>query len=84
MTVTTNLQNTIEDMVDDKRGILTADESSPTVAKRFSAISTEPSEESRRNYRSLLLSTSLPTSMARKTSKHRSRTSRFTEESSPK
>ena len=57
MTVTTDLQNTIEDMIDGKRGILAADESSPTIAKRFSAIATESSEESRRHYRSLLLST---------------------------
>lgn len=57
MTVKTDLQKTIEDMVDDKRGILAADESSPTIAKRFSAIATESSEENRRSYRSLLLST---------------------------
>lgn len=57
MTVKTDLQNTIEDMVDEKRGILAADESSPTIAKRFSAIATESTEENRRQYRSLLLST---------------------------
>jgi len=57
MSVTKELQSTIEDMVDEKRGILAADESSPTIAKRFEAISTEPTEENRRSYRSTLLST---------------------------
>lgn len=57
MTVKTDLHNTIEEMVDEHRGILAADESSPTIAKRFSAIATESTENSRRDYRSLLLST---------------------------
>lgn len=57
MTVTNDLQSTIEDMIDEKRGILAADESSPTIAKRFAAINTESSEKNRRDYRSLLLST---------------------------
>ena len=51
------LQQTIEDMVDDRRGILAADESHPTIAKRFSAIGVESTEESRRAWRSLLLTT---------------------------
>ena len=51
------LQQTINDMVDEHRGILAADESSPTIAKRFSAIKLESSEENRRSYRSLLLET---------------------------
>lgn len=57
MSITKELQSTIEDMVDDKRGILAADESAPTIAKRFEAINTESTEENRRSYRSLLLST---------------------------
>lgn len=57
MDIPAELQQTIQDMVDDKRGILAADESAPTIAKRFSAINVESSEENRRNYRSLLLST---------------------------
>jgi fructose-bisphosphate aldolase class I len=36
------------------RGILAADESSPTIAKRFGAISLESAEENRRAYRELL------------------------------
>ncbi len=51
------LQQTIDDMVDDHRGILAADESSPTIAKRFAAIKLESTEENRRAYRSLLLET---------------------------
>jgi fructose-bisphosphate aldolase class I len=51
------LQQTIDDMVDEHRGILAADESSPTIAKRFSAIKLESTEENRRAYRSLLLET---------------------------
>ncbi|MGB5397647.1 MAG: class I fructose-bisphosphate aldolase [Gammaproteobacteria bacterium] len=51
------LQQTINDMVDDRRGILAADESSPTIAKRFAAIKLESTEENRRAYRSLLLET---------------------------
>ncbi len=57
MSTTTELQQTIIDMVDNTRGILAADESSPTIAKRFAAISVESTEENRRHYRSTLLST---------------------------
>jgi len=58
MTILQQLQQTIEDMVDENRGILAADESSPTIKKRFDAINTESTEENRRKYRSALLSTS--------------------------
>ena len=51
------LQHTIDDMVDGHRGILAADESAPTIAKRFAAINLESTEENRRAYRSLLLET---------------------------
>ncbi|MGV8892095.1 MAG: class I fructose-bisphosphate aldolase [Burkholderiaceae bacterium] len=51
------LQATIDDMVQDGRGILAADESEPTIAKRFKAVSVASTEENRRAYRSLLLST---------------------------
>lgn len=51
------LQQTINDMVDDRRGILAADESAPTIKKRFAAIDLESTEENRRTYRSLLLET---------------------------
>jgi len=51
------LQTTIDDMVQKGKGILAIDESSPTIAKRFKAINVESTEESRRAYRSLVLST---------------------------
>lgn len=51
------LQQTINDMVDDRRGILAADESAPTIKKRFAAINVESTEDNRRAYRSLLLET---------------------------
>lgn len=57
MTTKKNLQQTIDDMVDDRRGILAADESSPTIKKRFETIKLESTEENRRAYRSLLLET---------------------------
>ena len=39
------------------KGILAADESTPTIAKRFAQIDTESNEESRRGYRELLFTT---------------------------
>ena len=57
MSTLTELQNTIDDMVDDKRGILAMDESEPTIKKRFDAIDVESTEENRRSYRSMLLNT---------------------------
>jgi fructose-bisphosphate aldolase, class I len=51
------LQATIDDMVQDGRGVLAADESAPTIAKRFQAIGVESTEENRRAYRSLLVTT---------------------------
>ncbi len=57
MSTQSELQQTIEDMVDDHRGILAADESHPTIAKRFKAIDVESTEENRRVWRSLLLTT---------------------------
>lgn len=57
MDIKTDLQQTIDDMIDDTRGILAADESSPTIAKRFAAIDVESTEDNRRTYRGALLST---------------------------
>ena len=57
MTILQELQQTITDMVDEHRGILAADESSPTIKKRFDAINVESTEANRRKYRSWLLST---------------------------
>lgn len=51
------LQATISAMVQKGKGILAIDESSPTIAKRFKAIKVESTEENRRSYRSLVLST---------------------------
>jgi len=53
----TDLESTVNDMVQKGRGILAADESSPTIAKRFKAIDVESTEELRRVWRSLLVST---------------------------
>ncbi|MCW9053660.1 MAG: fructose-bisphosphate aldolase class I [Motiliproteus sp.] len=57
MTTHSELQQCIDDMVDERRGILAADESAPTIAKRFATIGVESTEELRRQYRSALLST---------------------------
>ena len=57
MSTQQELQQTISDMVDDHRGILALDESTPTIKKRFDAIGVESVEENRRFYRSLLLDT---------------------------
>ena len=51
------LQRTIQSMVQPGKGLLAADESGPTIAKRFASIGVESSEEARRAWRSLLLST---------------------------
>ncbi|WP_456417468.1 class I fructose-bisphosphate aldolase [Thiolapillus sp.] len=57
MSSASELQQTITDLVDDHRGILAADESLPTIEKRFKAINVTATEANRRAYRSLLLST---------------------------
>ncbi len=57
MDTLTELQNTISDMVQAGKGILAADESAPTIAKRFAAINVESTEALRRSYRSLLFTT---------------------------
>lgn len=50
------LQSTIDAIVQDGRGLLAADESGPTIAKRFKTIDVESTEENRRAWRTLLLS----------------------------
>jgi len=45
------LQVTVDLLVQAGKGILAADESGPTIAKRFKAIGVESTEESRRAYR---------------------------------
>lgn len=57
MSIQDQLQATVEAMVQKGKGILAADESSPTIAKRFKAIGVESTEEHRRSYRSLILAT---------------------------
>jgi fructose-bisphosphate aldolase class I len=44
-------------MVGEGKGILAADESSPTIKKRFDLINTESTEEKRRRYREMLFTT---------------------------
>ncbi|MDX1823756.1 MAG: class I fructose-bisphosphate aldolase, partial [Thiohalomonadales bacterium] len=51
------LQTTIAGMVQKGKGILAADESHPTMAKRFKPIDVESTEENRRAYRALLFTT---------------------------
>ena len=57
MSMEDELQATITAMVQPGKGILAADESMPTIAKRFKPIGAESTEASRRAYRSLMFST---------------------------
>lgn len=51
------LSNTMEQMLQDGKGILAADESNSTIGKRFASIDTENTEQNRRDYRLLLATT---------------------------
>ncbi len=51
------LRATIAELVRPGKGILAADESQPTITKRFQALGIGSTEETRRNYRSLLFTT---------------------------
>lgn len=57
MSSTAQMQETIERLVVPGKGILAADESAPTIAKRFKSIGVESTESLRRAYRSLLVTT---------------------------
>ena len=57
MSARDQLQATVDSLVQAGKGILAADESGPTIAKRFKSIGVEATEENRRAYRSLLLAT---------------------------
>ncbi|OXI85034.1 fructose-bisphosphate aldolase class I [Burkholderia sp. AU31652] len=57
MSTESTLQATIQALVQDGKGLLAADESGPTIAKRFKTIAVESTEENRRAWRTLLLST---------------------------
>ena len=52
-----DLASTAKAMVAPGKGILAADESSPTIKKRFDLIATESTEENRRSYRQMLFTT---------------------------
>src|SRR3982751_5737063 len=51
------LKATIAELIRPGKGILAADESQPTITKRFAALGIECTEETRRNYRTLLFGT---------------------------
>ncbi|MBI4452254.1 fructose-bisphosphate aldolase class I [Candidatus Woesearchaeota archaeon] len=53
--MTNQLKQTIKDMVVVGKGILAADESAKTAAKRLASINVESTEETRRQYRNLIL-----------------------------
>ncbi len=57
MDMQSELQATVSALVQAGKGILAADESEPTIAKRFKAIGVESTEAHRRAYRLLLLGT---------------------------
>jgi fructose-bisphosphate aldolase, class I len=56
MTVQEELQATIRDLVQPGKGVLAADESHPTIAKRFKAVGVESTEALRQEYRSIIFS----------------------------
>ncbi|MBL3558196.1 MULTISPECIES: class I fructose-bisphosphate aldolase [Marinobacter] len=55
MTIQDELNATIQALTEPGKGILAADESNPTIAKRFKAVGVESTEENRRQYRNLIL-----------------------------
>ena len=57
MTIEDELQSTITAITQPGKGILAADESLPTITKRFNAVGIDPADENRRAYRSLLFTT---------------------------
>jgi len=57
MATANELQQTIADITRPGKGILAADESMPTITKRFKAVGIESTEETRRSYRKLLFTT---------------------------
>ena len=54
MNVEDTLQATVAELVRPGKGILAADESGPTITKRFGALGIDSTEETRRRYRTLL------------------------------
>jgi fructose-bisphosphate aldolase class I len=57
MANTSELEATVARIVESGKGILAADESLPTITKRFKAVGIESTDETRRAYRSLLFTT---------------------------
>jgi fructose-bisphosphate aldolase class I len=57
MSVRDELQATVEELAQRGKGILAADESNPTMEKRLKAVNVESTEENRRSYRAMMLST---------------------------
>jgi fructose-bisphosphate aldolase, class I len=57
MSTQDELQSTISALLGEGKGILAADESTPTITKRFKAVGIDSTEETRRQYRQLLLGT---------------------------
>ncbi len=57
MGIASELQGSVQALVQSGKGILAADESAPTIAKRFAAIGLASTDENRRAYRSLILET---------------------------
>jgi fructose-bisphosphate aldolase class I len=57
MDIYAELLSTIQALVQPGKGVLAADESLPTIAKRFDALGVESTEDKRREYRSLIFST---------------------------
>ena len=57
MAMNETLQATIRELTRPGRGILAADESMPTITKRFKAVGIESTDETRRQYRQLLFTT---------------------------
>ncbi|HEX8009769.1 MAG TPA: class I fructose-bisphosphate aldolase [Casimicrobiaceae bacterium] len=57
MSIRDELQATIAKIIQPGKGIVAADESTPTITKRFKAVGIESTEETRRAYRSLLFTT---------------------------
>ncbi|MFP3978736.1 class I fructose-bisphosphate aldolase [Marinobacter sp. KMM 10035] len=57
MSIQAELNSTIQALIQPGKGILAADESHPTIAKRFKAVGVECTESKRLEYRSLVFST---------------------------
>ena len=55
--MTSALESTARALVAPGKGILAADESAPTIKKRFDSIGVESTEQNRRNYREMLFTT---------------------------